>query len=1603
MKCLKKYFAYFTFLIVANLSFAQNYESGEVLIRFKKGVLDSTELERNLQSFDINSSLINDSNLLQDLVRQNGSELRRVVTNLRPHHKTSISRNGTVIEMPDFWNLMLMIVPNSTDISTLSDTLSSYEGIVYASPNYLSTEDNCVGAGCPDDEFVDNQQHLQKISAPQAWYSYSTGSNAAKVGVLDSGIDPFHPDFQYDDNNGNPQSKIVDGYNFKDDNTDFWDYNSNSHGTKVAGIIGAIRNNQIGVAGIAGGDAGNSNYGCDMYALKISNSSSGGNTGVFVNAIVQGVSDSPQGFGFGLHVINNSNSFQESQYSEDLREAVAFANVNGVTFVNSKGNASSDDRRWPVDFENQDWVIGVGAVDDNDVKLISSNYDNGVDITAPGPPNFVYTTRISSYNPPYSYLINTSAAAPQVAGFAALIKDVAIQQNMELHTGDIEGIIQSSANAVSPSQTNYTYNSLGWNEEVGHGRINIERGLKMLHGNWNIQHHSVTGYDNLEAISWANYKKFGKTKDNVLFASYIDSGEYWTQKYRVTKTVNLPITGVIPDFKDDVKVWGRGANESRGWGEQGTSALAPIQQVGYCKLVGRTQTTATFETFVYEIFEEGTGVSLGYYPCAPSNVKFAYTTVAKYSTAKYTITPTLNSNFYCENGLGGTGILIGEAPFVSFINDASVGNPSSWNWNLGSFGSFTGQNPGNKTFTNVGMTGNPITLVVNTSGVQSAPATESDNILSSCGNEPISNIYVAPPRITDITGDAELEFSGDCYADDPSYGWTPVSNTTYDVFSIPGNNVEATAYEWEVAGITKAIKWAKPNSDNKFLFSDLIGSNKSLWNCNDFTLRARKIQDLSTNIPGTNVTEFLTDWEDFGLVEKENCSCPYGWWTGGGGGPVCPHIVLDPDGERVVVNNILPNSINSPLPIVSDFCVIDNDIPTENDNYVLYIEETGSSVTELDYLQLYTVDVPTGFEIGSGNQVDKNFVIYDSNAFEEAESVVSSTQGDIKSLVRNSEDSQFFVSDSGSTLDIVVDSQQASSLKLIIKTIELTTTPPKKFPDAITVVGGGNPIGWLVGRNYDYTHAIDFNGHFNTDSSTTIRITFSKQVAIDQIAVDLSEIEDEGIKINRLLPSLANLEIEERANSINELDNVSIGDSKYSLIKPDRRLKIEFEVPEYTSGYQRKYVLASQGYYWTPGEKTISVEIPKGFSLFSLPVDTVTQDSNYNELFTNGAELFEALSIVNYETVDWSLADTAKFAEGYSINTEYAKSLDFTGYEVFDYDLDIVEGWNLIPSVSHKTEITKYFDMELFTQGYEYDGGYKVLNTDEGVFITPGKTIWVYSNRNETILNFPYGEVSEVLSKATSDTTVTLSVNQLLSLNNLFEFLVTSADSDSVELFLAYEDSLTANNLVFEKPPTPSDTLIDELDFFDAQIQLNDSLFTFANVQNNALINLTLRITASSSKFPVQVSWLDSLGNLQVSVIDSSSLSKPLLTSRTNDELSVKLTDKSQSTIHFSGKFTDSKNPVPLTYSLRQNYPNPFNPTTRIEYSIPENVHVQLEIFNVLGQKVKTLVSEVKQAGNYKVNWSGLNNSGKLVSSGVYFYRLKTDKYVEKKKMIFLK
>ena len=93
----------------------------------------------------------------------------------------------------------------------------------------------------------------------------------------------------------------------------------------------------------------------------------------------------------------------------------------------------------------------------------------------------------------------------------------------------------------------------------------------------------------------------------------------------------------------------------------------------------------------------------------------------------------------------------------------------------------------------------------------------------------------------------------------------------------------------------------------------------------------------------------------------------------------------------------------------------------------------------------------------------------------------------------------------------------------------------------------------------------------------------------------------------------------------------------------------------------------------------------------------------------------------------------------------------------------------------------------------------------------------------------------------------------------------------------------------------------------------------------------------------------------------------------------------------------------PLAFTISRNYPNPFNRTTQIDYQVPEDNHISIVIYDLMGREVRTLVDKLQSKGYYDIEWNGESDHGEFVSTGVYFLQLTSNGFSKENKMILLK
>jgi subtilisin family serine protease len=356
------------------------------------------------------------------------------------------------------------------------------------------------------------------------------------------------------------------------------------HGTNVAGIIGAISDNGKGVAG--------------LHWYPILHSETLGNDDGTALA-VRNVGSA------GAVVVNNSwHVAPPGRWSGIVREAFADLYKLNRVAVATMGNTSSYLVQYPAGFPG---VIAVGNVTREDLRWPTSTMGPNIDLAAPG--TDIVTTGLGESS--YPHVTGTSFAAPHVSAAASLL----LSHNPSLYNDDIEQILRRSADDLPPS---------GWDTATGYGRLNIRRALELVSPPNNITHSVMSpGLGSIVSSSgWFEMKFYG-------VPGLTDGREYVVRRHEVHASVIF-----LPPYPPPGSLMGWG----RGVGTVGFNTEEPNFGVGWCEPVAFSSGGATFRTYVYEV--KYFGLPIGYFPCTPSQVQPAFTTL------RVAPTPDLSTSFF---------------------------------------------------------------------------------------------------------------------------------------------------------------------------------------------------------------------------------------------------------------------------------------------------------------------------------------------------------------------------------------------------------------------------------------------------------------------------------------------------------------------------------------------------------------------------------------------------------------------------------------------------------------------------------------------------------------------------------------------------------------------------------------------------------------------------------------------------------------------------------------------------------------------------------------------------------------------------------------------
>lgn len=423
----------FLFILVTNLlqaqTFDSNFQDGKIYLKFK----DSQPITYTVNQD--NSVDISTVPIISEL-----SRLYKVAGLSRPYF---INNDHKLLRT------LLLEIEDYSQIDQVINKLKQQEVLEYAEKVPL---DKIVYV--PNDSLYNMYNgpqnwnwHLEQIMAEQAW-DVTHGSASIKVAIVDNAVWVDHPDLAdkivaqrdvyYSSGSANPPST--------------GDPSEWSHGTHVAGLVGAISNNSMGVASIG--------FDVSLIAIKASPNTS-------PNSIVSGFAGIQWAANNGADVINMS--WGSNQFSQTNQNVINSIYNMGIVLIAAAGNDNVTTPHYPSAYQN---VISVASVNDDDLKSDFSNYSTTVDVSAPGgyagagPDGLLSTTFNSSTYGYYDIMAGTSMACPVVSGLAGLILSV----NPDLTPLQVEQIIESTADDISAVNPDYT-------GMLGAGRINAFRAV----------------------------------------------------------------------------------------------------------------------------------------------------------------------------------------------------------------------------------------------------------------------------------------------------------------------------------------------------------------------------------------------------------------------------------------------------------------------------------------------------------------------------------------------------------------------------------------------------------------------------------------------------------------------------------------------------------------------------------------------------------------------------------------------------------------------------------------------------------------------------------------------------------------------------------------------------------------------------------------------------------------------------------------------------------------------------------------------------------------------------------------------------------------------
>ena len=381
--------------------------------------------------------------------------------------------------------------------------------------------------------------------------------------------------------------------------------------------------------------------------------------------------------------------------------------------------------------------------------------------------------------------------------------------------------------------------------------------------------------------------------------------------------------------------------------------------------------------------------------------------------------------------------------------------------------------------------------------------------------------------------------------------------------------------------------------------------------------------------------------------------------------------------------------------------------------------------------------------------------------------------------------------------------------------------------------------------------------------------------------------------------------------------------------------------------------------------QTSALPIREGWNFIGLPLSVT--DNHYLTIFPNAI----TESMFGFDG-SYTLETNFVQGKGYWLRFPTAESVTIRGSEFNSVTLDLLEGWNLISGISSNISLSQISDPgNIIIPGtlYSFNGSYQQTST-----MAPGKAYWIRANNSGQIIL-----TKSVAKRASSPD----DKYPLANIENFSTINVKNNIGDEQNLYFNVTVSSEIDDRVFGLPPIAPGRQFDVRYDNDRWLARDDNVTIFLQSQNYPLTLKLLNVTENSDYRYVLI---EKIGNVEGLIHDLENEIEIIITDPTVTALSLRKISTIPSEIH-----------------IFQNYPNPFNSFTEIRYEIPKDSHVKVVIWNLLGQRVKILVSENQRAGIHKAVWDAKNEVGRDVTSGIYFVAVNIDKHIITKKIMYLK